>query len=129
LAALRKERQRLQELRKRESWDDIETKLRADQEAVEHLQQEITVLAGQEGLPIPIFEDGANQTPPEGAVHRTPAELKAFVEETIKGTEREIASLDGKLDLESDLVTQIKVYQDALDVLLTRRQTVLERRE
>ncbi len=52
-ATLRKERARLEELRTREGWDDIEGHLREDLAAVEHIHQEIIQLAAQEGLPLP----------------------------------------------------------------------------
>ena len=125
VAALRKERARLEEQRKADDWDDIEAKLLVDQAALERLQQEVALLAGQEGLAgRPSFErPGRDKSGPYIS------ELAAHVEDTIRGTEREVASLEGKLDVVSDLVAQIKIYQDALDVLLTRRQVVMERRE
>src|SRR5262249_44623466 len=53
VAALRKERMRLEEQRKKEKWNTIEEQIREDQASVERMQQEITLLAGQEGLPLP----------------------------------------------------------------------------
>src|SRR5205823_7137700 len=49
--------------------------------------------------------------------------------DTIQATEKEIASLDDKLDRSAELAAQLKNYQDALDVLLARKREITERRE
>ncbi len=140
VARLRKERARLEEQRKKEDWDHIEERLEADQAAVERIQQEITVLAGQEGLPLPSLNErfqgsatlnvSASASPGQSTESQTGIpELEALVESTIKATEREIASLDGKLDLVTDLAAQVKIHQEALDVLLARQKVIEERNE
>ncbi len=125
VAALRKEEARLQDTRKLEGWDDLDTRLRADQAIVEATQNEITLAAGQEGLPLPNFADVASAssaTAPE-------AELKSKLDESIKTTEYEIASLDGKIGVMPDIASKVKMHQEALDTLLARRQALDERQE
>src|SRR6266487_3586643 len=134
VATLRKERARLEELRSREDWDNINQKLQDDQAAVERMHQEITLLAGQEGLPLSSinarlqntssFSSGPLQQE-EGATGIP--ELEILVESTIKATEREMAALDGKLDLVTDLAAQVRIHQDAVDVLLKRQRVIEER--
>jgi DNA repair exonuclease SbcCD ATPase subunit len=138
-ANLRKERTKLEEQRRQEDWDRVEEHLQSDQAALERMQQEITLLAGQEGLPMPSilarlqsgvdFETYSSGQMPIIAEDEQAGmpELEALVESTIKATEREIATLDGKLDLVTDLDNQVKVHQEALDVLLVRQEAVLER--
>jgi hypothetical protein len=50
--------------------------------------------------------------------------LEDLVESTVKATEHEISSLDGKLDLSRSLANQIKEQQAALDTLLVRQNAV-----
>jgi hypothetical protein len=139
-AGLRKERTNLEEQRRQEDWDHIEEHLQSDQSALERMQQEITLLAGQEGLPMPSIlarlQSSVNfETYSSGQIAMISSEgeqaglpeLEALVESTVKATERELATLDGKLDLVTDLDNQIKVHQDALDVLLVRQEAALER--
>jgi DNA repair exonuclease SbcCD ATPase subunit len=137
VAALRKERARLDEQYRQEDWDHIDEHLSADQATVERMQQEITLLAGQEGLPLPSINERLQNTP-SGPLAQIPAasssdessgipELESLVESTIKATEREIAALDGKLDLVTDLAAQVKIHQEALNVLLTRQRVIEER--
>jgi DNA repair exonuclease SbcCD ATPase subunit len=137
VARLRKERARLEEQRKRGDWEHIEERLEADQAAVERMQQEITVLAGQEGLPLPSINDrlqgstafDTSSSDQQAGGQTGIPELEALVESTIRATEREIASLDGKLDLVTDFAAQVKIHQDALDVLLARQKVIQERNE
>ena len=127
VASLRKEQARLQDLRKAEGWDDIDEKLRADQETIAHLRSEIATAAGEEGLPIlltatPIAPDAKDSTPSTTTSTPSDAELSTQVEEAIKSTEFEIATFDGKMDALPELGVQLKVYREALDVLLSRKQ-------
>ena len=73
VAALRKEKARLQELRRQEGWEDLEGTLRADQQRIEQLQKEIVLAAGQEGLPVPGY--GVEPAPSHAA--RCRAQSKA----------------------------------------------------
>ncbi len=120
-AALRSERQRLEDQRKNEGWDDIDAQLRSDRIAIQDKQNEIATLAGQEGLPIPSFDATAAEPP------SSIDDLEMAITETIKVTEREIASIDSKLDLITDLTAQLQVQQEALDILLARKRVLIER--
>lgn len=142
VAAMRKELGQLEEQRRREDWDNLEDNLQADQATVERFQQEIILLASQEGLPLASINARLQASPvdanrgfPSGSLLPIDSEedvagapmLDVLVENTIKATERELASLDGKLDLATDLATQAKIHQDALDVLLARQQAIARR--
>jgi DNA repair exonuclease SbcCD ATPase subunit len=136
VASLRKERARLEEQLAQEGWKNIEQDIQDEQAAVERMQQEITMLAGQEGLPLPSINARLQNTSPFGALSPIlpqeedmtgVPELGALVESTIKATERELAALEGKLDLAADLASQVKIHQDALDVLLARQKVIEER--
>lgn len=142
VAALGKKCTHLEEQRRSERWDFIEEDMAENQAAIERMQQEIVMLAGQENLPVPSINARLQASPiasstsfSSGAMLPIPTdedvsgvpELEALVESTIKDAEREIATLDGKLDMASDLAAQIKVHQAALDVLLVRQQSIEER--
>ncbi len=133
VAKLRKERVRLEELRKQEEWDDLPAHLRSDRIAIEEKQHEIASLAGQEGFPIPFFGMTSAPVYTSPAVTPIPAttdtELAMAITNAIKATEREMASLDGKLESESEFASQVKIHQDALDVLLARQKILVERSE
>ncbi len=123
VAALRKEKARLQELRKQEGWDDLEGNLRADEQRIEQLQKEIVLAAAQEGLPVPNYGvKPAPSTLPD-------AELKSKLAESIKATELELASLADKMGTIPQISTKIQMHQEALDALLARGQSLKERHE
>lgn len=124
VAALRRERARLEEQRENEGWDDIANKLRLDRVSITDKQHEIATLAGREGLPIPNFDPTAS-----GNFSTTGADFETAVAEAIQATEREIAALDGKLGRVAELEMQVKRYQEMLDSLLVRKQTISERHE
>ncbi len=146
LATLRKEYTRLEEVRAREGWNTVEEDLRKTLSAIESAQQDIKRLANQEGLPnLTVHErlrrsnsvtQGALPTVPttpllahtEGESQDIP-DLESLVENTSKATEHEIATLDGKLDLVTDLARQLKIHQEELDVLLDRQRAIEERNE
>ena len=140
VANLRKQRTQLEEQRK--SLDTIEEQLRADQMSLGHLHQEITLLAGQEGLPQPSINERLQRGPAFDAYASIPItpilwnsedsptgipDLEALIDSTIKATEHELASLDGKADMMTELTNQVKIHQNALDVMLTRKHIVEER--
>jgi DNA repair exonuclease SbcCD ATPase subunit len=141
VTALHKEYTRLEEQRRSERWDAIEEDIVDKQAAIERMQQEIVMLAGQESFPVPSINARLQVSPiapsvsfSSGAMLPVPAseditavpELDTLVESTIEATEREIAALDGKLGTASDLTAQIKVYEAAIDVLLVRQQALEE---
>ncbi len=140
VANLRKQCKELEEQQK--SSETIEELLSEDQMALEHMHQEITLLAGQEGLPQPSINERLQQgsafdayasvplTPIIWPVEDSPTgipDLEALVDSTIKATEHELASLDGKADIMTELTNQVKLHQNALDVMLTRKHIVEER--
>lgn len=133
VAALRKEKARLQEVRQQEGWDQLEEKLQADQETIEQLRRQVVTAAGEEGLPIPKFDSiGAQSSTPndreQGEERGRPYdELATALENTIKSSELEIATMEGKMAVLPALVAKVKVHQDALDVLLSRKKAVVER--
>src|SRR5437588_385566 len=133
-----------------EGWDDFEAILRKERIAIEDRQHEIATRAGEEGLPIPTFfvtyppdrvslrlplpDDtaGEQDVEPNPLFPITPsryASLEIALADTIRATEQQIASLDGKFDDAGELASQLKNYQDVLDVLLARKREMAERRE
>ncbi|HEY4387852.1 MAG TPA: hypothetical protein VGN34_25660, partial [Ktedonobacteraceae bacterium] len=132
VALLRKERARLEEQRTREQWDTIGERIEAERVNVQKLRQEVVQLAGHEGLPLPttnshirsgpLFSSALTPLPlpvEEGELNLS--DLEGLIDAELKSTERELASLDGKLDMVDDLANQVKIHQDALDVLVVRQ--------
>lgn len=126
-AALRKEYSRLQDERRQKDWDVIDEKLSAIQGRINQLHAEISSAAGQEGLPIPLGDAKARSTSSTNVA--TEAELKVHLDDLIKSTEREIAILEGKMDVVPNLEAQVKIHREALDVLLTRKKNLVERHQ
>jgi DNA repair exonuclease SbcCD ATPase subunit len=137
LARLRQEHAQVEAQRTQEAWDNIDQYLQEDQAAVERMHQEITLLAGQEGLPLPSINARLQQNSsfsPFPSISEQQEdesigipELESLVDSTIKATERELASLDGKLDLVTDLADQVKIHHEAVEVLLSRKNAIEER--
>jgi DNA repair exonuclease SbcCD ATPase subunit len=129
---LRKEKARLQEQRQQEDWDNLDAHLREDDGAIESLQNEISTAAGEEGLPIPDFSSSSSPStePQSTAAQEEPeAELRRKLNETIKATELQIATIATSINSLPDIEAKIKFHQDALDALLARRQSLLERHQ
>lgn len=132
VASLRKEYTRLQDQRRQEDWDVIDEKIRAIQGRIEQLRGEISSAAGQEGLPIPVGEVTGHSgvLPPISSANvASEAELKIHIDDTVRATEREIAILEGKMDVVPDLEAQVKIHRDALEILLARKKAMVERAE
>ena len=131
VAALRKEYTRLQDQRRQEDWDVIDEKMRGIEARIEQLRAEIITASGKEGLPIPVGEvttqSGVHPTSPANVASE--AELKLHIDDTIKATEREIAILEGKMDVVPDLEAQVKIHREALDILLARKKALVDRAE
>ncbi|MBV9021326.1 MAG: AAA family ATPase [Ktedonobacteraceae bacterium] len=133
---LRKERVRLEEQRKREGWDTVEEHLHADQAALKGMQQEIVLLASQEGLPLPSVNARLQRSVAQNKFSSTATtamgdedlvgvpELDALVDSMLEATRRETAALDSKLDLTEDLKAQLQTYQHELDDLFTREREI-----
>ncbi len=134
---LRQEIAQIEAQRAQEGWDNIDLYLQEDLSAVERMQQEITLLAGQEGLPLPSINARLLQTAsfspfPSITMQQEEEatgipELESLVESTIQATERELASQDGKIDLVTDLAAQVKIHHEAVEVLLSRKKAIEER--
>ncbi len=150
VAALRKEKAHLQEIRQQQAWDDLDVLLRADEVAIVSLQNEIIAEAGQLGLPIPNFTEpslpsldtqpqpfaGSPADPTKGESTPWPvstespaSELKSKLQETIRATEDQIAAIDSKMDSLPDSAAQVARHKYALDALLARKQSLIERYE
>ncbi|GCF06694.1 AAA family ATPase [Dictyobacter arantiisoli] len=143
MTTLLKERARLEEVRIREQWDNIEENLHNDQVAVDLMHQEITLLAAQENLPLPSINARVQSSPVPSAQSfdsgplapvvieevdlASVPRLEDLVESTIKATEHEIVSLDGKLETAADLLDQTKAQQNDLDMLLVRQHAIEDR--
>ena len=150
IAALRKEKARLQEMRRQQAWDDLDVQLHTDEVAIVSLQNEIIVAAGEEGLPLPNFTEPSlssldtglqpsvepSAEPDEGESIPQPvfteppeSELKSKLEETTRATEDQIAAINGKMDSLPDSAAQAVRHKHALDALLARKQSLIEKRE
>ncbi|HEY6411745.1 MAG TPA: hypothetical protein VIY29_30170, partial [Ktedonobacteraceae bacterium] len=121
VAALRKECQRLEDQRKNEGWDDRDAQLRSARIAIQDRQNEITTLAGHEGLSIPSFDVAVTES------SSTVDDLALAVADAITSSEHEIATLDDKLELVPDLAAQLEMQQEALDILKARKRALTER--
>jgi DNA repair exonuclease SbcCD ATPase subunit len=130
-AALRKDYTRLQDERKQKDWDVLDEKLRAIQGRIDQLHAEIATAAGQEGLPIPVGDAATmvGALPATSSHVATEAELRVHLDDSIKSTEREIAILEGKMDVVPDLEAQVKIHREALEILLARKKALVERHE
>jgi DNA repair exonuclease SbcCD ATPase subunit len=134
VTTLRKERARLEEQREAYDLEDIQAKIRADKIAIEDVQHEIASQAGQEGLPIPVFDASLSTTAPIAAITSPAAfvslpEFEKSVREAITVTEHEMAALDDDADFILGLAKQVQTQQDALDRLLEQKKTLIERSE
>jgi DNA repair exonuclease SbcCD ATPase subunit len=134
VAELRKQQAQLEDLRQSEGWDNIDEKLRVDQENIAIMRSEIATAAGEEGLSIPLAPalvelEIADSPPSNTATTPIEAQLSTEVEEAIKATEREIAALDGRMDELPELLVQLKEHLDALDAFFARKQVVMEQNE
>lgn len=124
VATLRKEKARLQEQRQQNDWDNLDARLREDDEAIESLQNEIRTAAGEEGLPIPDFSHVSSSSTEESE-----AELRRKLDETIKATQLQTSAIASSMDNLPDMAAKLKLHQDALEALLARRQSLDERNQ
>ncbi len=140
VALLRKERSRLEDQRAREQWDTVKERIETERANVKRFRQEIAQLASSEGLPLPtmnarlrsgpLFSSALTPLPlPVEDGDLSLPDLENLINTTLKTAERELATLDGRLDMARDLAQQVKVHQDALDVLLVRQSVIEERNE
>ncbi len=129
--ALRDKQTQLQDVRHAKGWDDIDEKIRADEENIAHMRSEITTTSGEEGLPIvlafaPDSEDAMSSST---TIRPSDAQLRVDVGEAIKSTEYEIANIDAKRDVLPELESQLKGHQETLDNLLARKLATMQQHE
>ncbi|HAT44902.1 MAG TPA: hypothetical protein DEV72_18465 [Ktedonobacter sp.] len=127
VAVLRQERQHLEDQRKNEGWDNMDAKLRSDRIAIQDRQNEITTLSGQEGLSIPTFDTSVATVASVKESTTTVDDLEMAIADAIKATEREIVTLDSKLEHVSDLTAKLKEQKESLDILLGSKRALTER--
>src|SRR6266566_3388279 len=125
---LRKKQLHLQDLRHAKGWDDIDEKIRDDEENVARMRSEITTAAGEEGLSIVLAHvyDTENTASSSTTIAPSDAQLRFEVEGAIKAAQNEIANIDSKRDVLPKLVSQLKGHQEALDELLTRKIALMK---
>ena len=120
---LRKQQQHLQDVRHTKGWENIDEKIRDDEEHIARIRSEITTAAGEEGLSLVLApERDAEHTSPS-TITNSPldAQLRFEVEGAIKATRQEIANIDSKREVLPELALQLKDHQEILDALLTRK--------
>jgi DNA repair exonuclease SbcCD ATPase subunit len=128
---LRKKLSVLQDLRQSKSWDNIDEKIRDDEETIARMRSEITTAAGEEGLSIVLepVHDTENTSSPSTAIAHSDEQLRSEVEETITATQQEIETIDSKKEVLPELVLQHKGHQDVLDELLARKLELVKQHE
>ncbi len=129
MAVLRKESVRLEELLEREDAGKTEARVLADKTALERIYQEIAILAGQEGLPVPDFDKLVAKLVEQSASQEARLELETLVESATKNTERALVTINAKLEVIPNITQQLNVCQEALNSLLARKQVMVERHE
>ncbi|HYX51214.1 MAG TPA: hypothetical protein VE843_15815, partial [Ktedonobacteraceae bacterium] len=131
VAELHKKQSHLQDLRHTKGWDNIDEKIREDEETISRMRSGITTAAGEEGLtivPVPTH-DAKKATSSSTEMASLDERLRSEVEETIKATQQEIETIDSKKEVLPELVLQHKGYQEALDELLTHRLELMKQHE
>jgi DNA repair exonuclease SbcCD ATPase subunit len=120
---LRKKQLHLQDVRCTKGWDNIDEKIRDDEENIARIRSEITTAAGEEGLSLVLapVNDAENITSSTTSNSPLDEQLRFEVEGAIKATRQEIANIDSKREVLPELVLQLKDYQEVLDELLTRK--------
>ncbi len=134
VATLRNELARLEEQRRAYDLEDLQAKIRADRIAIEDIQHEIAAQAGQEGLPIPIFDVSLSTTTSMAAITSaativTLSDFEKSVHDAISTTEGEMVALDSKLAFASELAQQVQQQQEELDRLLASKKALAEQSE
>jgi DNA repair exonuclease SbcCD ATPase subunit len=120
---LRKKQLHLQDLRRTKGWDNIDEKIRDDEETIARMRSEITTAAGEEGLShiLAPVHDAENTSSSSTTKAPSDEQLRFEVEEAIKATQKEIAQIESKREALPELVLQHKSHQEALEELLTRK--------
>jgi DNA repair exonuclease SbcCD ATPase subunit len=128
---LRKKQLHLQDLRHTKGWDNIDEKIRDDEETIARMRSEITTAAGEEGLSIvlaPVHE-AENTSSSSTMMVPSDEQLRLEVEEAIKATQQEIANIDDKKEVLPELELQYKSHHEELDELLARKHALMKQHE
>jgi DNA repair exonuclease SbcCD ATPase subunit len=128
---LRKKQLHLQDLRHTKGWDNIDEKIRDDEETIAHMRSEITTAAGEEGLSnvLAPVRDAENISSSSTTKSPSDEQLRFEVEEAIKATQQEIANIESKREALPKLVLEHKGHQETLEELLARKLALLKQDE
>jgi len=128
---LRKKQLQLQDVRQAKGWEDIDGKIREDEENIARMRREITTAAGEEGLPIVLapVNDAENASSSSTTITPSDARLRFEVEGAIEATQNEIANIDSKREVLPELVLQLKDYQETLNELLAHKLALMKQHE
>jgi hypothetical protein len=96
--ALREKQTQLYDLRHAKAWDDIDEKIRSDEENIAHIRSEITTTSGEEGLPIVLALAPDREDAMSSSTAIRPSDVQLQAETGIYQilTELEIANIDNK---------------------------------
>ena len=128
---LRKKQSHMHEERHSKGWDNIDERIREDEETIARIHSEITTAAGEEGLsinPIPALEAANRSSTSEPKIHYD-EQLRDEVEASIKATRLEIANIDSKKDILPELELERKGYQTSLEEFLARKLVLVKQYE
>jgi DNA repair exonuclease SbcCD ATPase subunit len=128
---LRKKQLHMQDLRHTKGWDNIDEKIRDDEETIARMRSEITTAAGEEGLsnvlaPVHDAENTSSSSTTKAPSHE---QLRFEVEEAIKATHQEITNIESKREAMPGLELQRKAHQEALEELLARKRALMKQYE
>jgi len=128
---LRKKQMHLQDLRHTKGWDDIDEKIRDDEETIARIRSELTTAAGEEGLSNVLgpVHDAENTSSSSTTKAPSDEQLRFEVEEAIKATQQEIANIESKMEAKPELELQHKGHQKALAELLSRKLALMKQHE
>ncbi len=128
---LHKKQSHLQDLSHAKGWDNIDEKIRDDEETIARMHSEITTAAGEEGLSIVLapVQDSENTSSSSNAMAPSDEQFRSEVEKTIKATQQEIETIDSKKEALPELKLQYKGHQEALDELLAHKLALQKQHE
>ena len=128
---LSKKQSHMQEDRHSKGWDNIDERIREDEDTISRMHGEITTAAGEEGLSIvplaALHTENTTSTPESKKQYDT--QLRDEVEAAIKATQLEIDSIDSKNDVLPELELECKDHQASLEMLLARKLALAKQHE
>jgi DNA repair exonuclease SbcCD ATPase subunit len=128
---LRKKQLHLQDLRHTKGWDNIDEKIRDDEETIARMRSEITTAAGEEGLSNVLAPVHDAENTSSSSTTRVPSDdqLRFEVEEAINATQQEIVNIEGKREVKPELELQHKGHQEELEELLALKLALMKQHE